>query len=55
MLVYVWTEKAYLMEDFEITPFKSCAKKFKTKREINYYLKVLKLNKYDVKIIEEEN
>lgn len=54
MLVYVYFYDSYVMEDYELTLFKSCAKKFKTKKEINYYLKVLKLKKYDIKIINEE-
>lgn len=53
MLVYVWFYRGYITDDFEITIFKNCAKVFKTKKEINYYLKVLKLKKYDIKIINE--
>lgn len=52
MLVYVYLYNGYIMDNFEITDFKQCAKKFTTKKEINYYLKVLKLNKYDIKIID---
>lgn len=55
MIVYIWTDKSYLMEDFELTIFKNCAKKFKTKKEINYYLKVLKIKKWEIEIIKEEN
>lgn len=52
MLVYVYLYNSYIAENFELTTFKDYAKQFKTKKEINYYLKVLKLNKNDIKIID---
>ena len=52
MLVYIYLYNGYITDDFEITMYKECGKKFTTKKEINYCLKVLKLNKYDVKIID---
>lgn len=50
MKVYVYMYNGFLCEDFEITIFENCAKVFKTKKEINHYLKVMKLSKYDVEI-----
>lgn len=52
MKVYVYLYNSYITDDFELTTHKEYAKSFTTKKEINYYLKVLKLNKYDVKIID---
>lgn len=50
MKVYVYMYNGFLCEDFEITNYENCAKVFKTKKEINYYLKVMKLSKYDIEI-----